>query len=178
MNRTSLGLDLSTAATGVVLLRETPEGPPVTLSAYEIKPKGLKGIALRRTIVTEIMQSVHALKPDVIVLEGYGLNLKNASAIVPLVELGGLMRFCLHIDGLEWFAPTPGECKKFATGKGNSPKDVVMMHVLKRWKYEPATNNVADAYVCAAMGLAKHEALAGLTKDMASVISGMAALSN
>ena len=85
------------------------------------------------------MKVILANGPSKIVIEGYSLNTKNASSIIPLVELGALMRFMLKVEGCVWFDPRASEVKKFATGKGNSPKDVVMMHVFKRWGYESKT---------------------------------------
>lgn len=175
---TSLGLDLSTSATGIVLLGETGgNGPPLLLYEEEFKPKP-HGLTGKREIAVKVMTTIRDKKPTIIVLEGYGLNLKNASSIVPLIELGGIVRLMLHLDGLAWYAPTPGECKKFSTGKGNSPKDIVMMHVYKRWQYEAKTNNLADAYVCAAMGLARLNAANAVTKDMQNVVSGMELFTN
>ena len=69
------------------------------------------------------MQTVQDDKPDRIVMEGYSLNMKHASSVIPLVELGGLLRFMLHLDGFKWYDPRATEVKKFVTGKGNSPKD-------------------------------------------------------
>jgi crossover junction endodeoxyribonuclease RuvC len=110
-----------------------------------------------------------------IVIEGYSLNMKNASSVVPLVEVGCAVRLMLYLDGLTWFDPRAPEVKKFATGKGNAPKDVVMMHVLKRWGHESKTNNTADAYVCAAMGLAASDQLPGTNAEMRAVAEKMKA---
>jgi crossover junction endodeoxyribonuclease RuvC len=170
----SLGIDLSPSATGLVLL-EAGDGltGPQVLEEREIKVKGLAGMARYAAIVTDLMQTIHAHKPGRIVLEGYGLNLKNAASVVPLVELGGLLRFMLHLDGLEWLAPTPGQVKKFVTGAGNAPKDQVMMHVLKRWGHVSKTNNTADAFVCAAIGLAHLGRAIGATKEMAKLAQAL-----
>ena len=166
----SLGLDLSTKATGVVLLRETASGPPLLLLETEIKAATV-GWQQKLDIVAQIMAVIDERKPAKIVLEGYSLNLQHSSSVVPLVELGGLLRSMLYCHQLKWFDPRASELKKFATGKGNSPKDVVMMHVLKRWGHESLTNNTADAYVCAAMGLAQANRLDGVTLAM-RVIAG------
>ncbi len=165
---TSMGIDLSTTATGVIILQEVTDGFACVLE-YEIKVKKEKGMARNRAIVTEIMEQIVLRKPDRIVLEGYGLNTKHASSIIPLVELGGLLRFMLHLDGLSWLDPRPSEIKKFATGKGNSPKDMVMMHVLKRWGHASLTNNTADAFVCAAIGLAHAGRPVNATKEMREI---------
>lgn len=170
----ALGLDLSVSATGVVLLESNGQARPRLLIEDELKPASkLKGIARQRALATEVMLLIQAHSPDLIVVEGYSLNMKNAASVVPLIELGGIVRLMLHIDGLSWFDPRAGELKKFVTGKGNSPKDVVMMHVLKRWGHESISNNTADAYGLACMGLARTESLPGITKDMAKIAADM-----
>jgi len=129
-------------------------------------------------VMAEVMQVILAQGPSKIVIEGYSLNMKNASSVIPLVELGGLMRFMMQIEGMTWYDPRATEIKKFATGKGGSPKEVVMMNVFKRWEYESKTNNIADAYVCAAMGLAQANRLQGITLDMMAIAGQMKATSN
>lgn len=50
---------------------------------------------------------------------------------------------------------TPGQLKKFATGKGNAGKDEVMLSVSRRYPDVPVTdNNQTDALVLAAIGAA------------------------
>jgi crossover junction endodeoxyribonuclease RuvC len=174
----SLGIDLSIARAGVVLLEETGARTPKLLLEHEINcTKGQEGIGRARQIVLGLMETIHAHKPDKIVVEGYSLNMKNASSVIPLVELGGLFRFMMHIDGLKWFDPRATELKKFVTGKGNAPKDVVMMNVLKRWGHESMTNNTADAYALACMGLAQANRLPGITLEMRKIAGAMAAVS-
>jgi crossover junction endodeoxyribonuclease RuvC len=63
--------------------------------------------------------------------------------------------------------------KQFVTGKGTSPKELVMMNVFKRWGYEAATNNLADAYTLAAMGLAHANRLRGLTEAQRKIVGGL-----
>ena len=172
----SLGLDLSCTASGVVALTQVGDGLPSIVIEHELKPKGLAGAERNRWIATEVMTRVHELKPDLIVLEGYGLNLQHPSSIVPLGELGGVIRFCLHIDGLSWFDPRPSEMKKFATGKGNANKEIVMLEVYKRWGFSAKTNNTADAYVAAAMGLAHAVDCTWANKEMKKMALGMVLL--
>jgi crossover junction endodeoxyribonuclease RuvC len=170
---TSLGIDLSTAATGLVLLRSNDTPYPDVLFQKEISAKGQTGLRRARSIILDVMLVLHQHNPDKIVMEGYSLNVANRTSIVPLVELGGLLRFMLLLDELQWFDPRASELKKFATGKGNSQKDVVMMHVLKRWNFISASNNIADAYVLACMGLAHARRLPGITLDMQKIVGDM-----
>lgn len=174
MNRlTSLGIDLSASATGLVMLRENGTPHPELLLEWEVKSEKLTGMERAKSVITEVLELIHSERPDKIVLEGYSLNTRNASSIIPLVEIGGLLRFMMYLDGLAWFDPRASEVKKFATGKGNTPKDQVMMWVLKRWGHTSKTNNTADAYVLAAMGLAHANRLPGITMEMRKVIGAM-----
>ena len=84
--------------------------------------------------------------PTASCMEGYSLNMKHASSVIP----SGRARraAALHAAPGRVQAGTTRartEVKKFVTGKGNSPKEVVMMHVLKRWGHTSMTNNTADA---------------------------------
>lgn len=48
---------------------------------------------------------------------------------------------------------TTGGVKKYATGKGNAPKDAVLLHVARRYPHvDVQNNNEADALILATMG--------------------------
>jgi len=166
---TSMGLDLSANASGVVLLEANGTKVPCCVLEKEIVPKKLAGMARVVFVATEIMTLIHEHKPNRICMEGYSLNLKNATSVIPLVEIGGAIRLMMYLDGLTWLDPRAGQVKEFATGKGNSAKDLVMMNVLKRWSHESKSNNTADAYVCAAIGLAHVNKLPGITERMRAI---------
>lgn len=174
----SAGIDLSASATGLVMLDGTYSSLPEVVLETEISFPKMTGVARTRAIVGEVMEALHEHKPDKIVVEGYSLNLKNASSVIPLVEIGGLLRFCLQLDDLRWYDPRAPELKKFVVGSGNAAKDQMMMWVLKRWQHTSKTNNTADGYGLAAMGLALGGSLPGLTKDQVTVIGKLAEKSN
>lgn len=91
-------------------------------------------------------------RPDVIVIEGYGYG--NAHSLALLVELATLYRKTIRMyrpDSPLIVIP-PTVLKKFVTGKGNSPKDKIMLEVYKRWGFEAPDNNVADAVGLAMAG--------------------------
>jgi Holliday junction resolvasome RuvABC endonuclease subunit len=165
----ALGIDLSTTATGLVILEENKTKLPTLLHEQSLSFPKLTGAARNREISTSIMMLTHEHMPDKIVIEGYSLNMKKSSSVIPLVEIGGLVRFLLHIDGLVWYDPTANQVKQFVTGKGNSPKEVMMMYVLKRWNHVSIDNNTADAYGCAALGLAINNRLPGITAEMRAI---------
>jgi len=171
---TIIGIDPSTSATGIVVINKNEPNLTEPLIAYEIKPAPkLTGIDRYVAIITEIMKLVESYRPVFIVIEGYSLNMRHASSVIPLVEIGSLLRFMLRVEKISWLDPRASELKKFATGKGNTPKDTVMLNVYKKWGFEATTNNIADAYVLAMMGLAHIGKLPGATKEMSKIANGL-----
>jgi Holliday junction resolvasome RuvABC endonuclease subunit len=171
----SLGIDISTKATGIVLLEASDIKTPKLLLEKVIKPSvpDLEGWNKYRDIAFQVMSIIQAQEPQRIVIEGYSLNTKNVSSIVPLVELGGLIRFCMNLDGHIWLDPRAGELKKFVTGSGNAQKSTMMMHVLDRWGHKSIDDNTADAYGCACIGLAHSGKLVGATKEQRTVVGAL-----
>ncbi|MBY0560039.1 crossover junction endodeoxyribonuclease RuvC [Hyphomicrobium sp.] len=167
----AIGIDPSISGTGIVLLQENGTSKPELLVEHEIKPEG-KGLERTRSIAINVLKLVHNWQPDAIVLEGYSLG-KNPNSTIPLVELGGILRLMMMIDGLKWYDPRASKLKKFVTGKGNTQKDQMMMYVLKRWDHTSMTNNTADAYGLACMGLAVKNRLPGITQEMRAVSAEM-----
>jgi hypothetical protein len=84
-----------------------------------------------------------------IAVEDYATHGPGDPTIGP--ELGAIVRLGLIIyPNLHEVSAT--SLKKFATGKGNATKDVVMLHTFKRWAFDCGDdNNLADAYVLARM---------------------------
>lgn len=172
MTITALGIDPSISGTGAIILRANGTPRPDLLHEEEFTPrKGSVGIQRSRDIALDVMRLIHTYKPDEIVMEGYSLNTKNRSSIIPLCELGGILRLMLMLDGFKWRDPRAGELKKFVFGKGTAKKEHMMMYVLKRWGHEAKSNNTADAYGLACIGLAARNLLPGVTVDM-RVVAG------
>jgi Holliday junction resolvasome RuvABC endonuclease subunit len=168
----SIGLDMSTAATGVVVLESDGKEMKLLLEDIVAFPKET-GVERHRLIVSRVMETIHEHKPDKIVVEGYSLNLKNKSSVVPLVELGGIFRLMLSLDGFSWLDPRAGELKRFVMGNGNAKKDQMQMYVLHRWGHMSKSNDTADAYGLACMGLAHGGKLPGATSMMRTVIGAV-----
>jgi len=166
----SMGIDPSISGTGIVVLDESDfNWPTLVLEDEIVAPKHYAGLRRVQLIAQRIMEAIHQYQPNVIVIEGYSLHIGHASSIVPLVELGGILRFLMMLDGMEWLDPRATSLKKFVTGKGTAQKDQVMMWVLKRWGHTSKSNNTADAYGLACMGLASVNRLHGVTKEMLAI---------
>jgi Holliday junction resolvasome RuvABC endonuclease subunit len=91
-----------------------------------------------------------------VAIEGYAPSAKFNREL--LGELGGIIRLAVH-EALHEVCPpplivSPSSLKKFATGKGNVPKDNVMLAVYKKWDAEFTSNDLADAYTLARIAYA------------------------
>jgi Holliday junction resolvasome RuvABC endonuclease subunit len=169
----SLGVDASKKATGLVVLEATGTKVPALLLEESVSFANLDGVAKYRAITTRIIEVIDQHKPNRIVLEGYSLNMKHATSVIPLVELGGMIRFMFVLDGHRWLDPRAGELKKFVTGKGGTPKDQMMMYVLHRWGHVSKSNDTADGYGLSCMGLAHANKLPGITEEMRRVVGSL-----
>lgn len=98
-----------------------------------------------------------------------GTVLASHSALV-LGELSATVK----LTCLDYFMMTPGQCplqippmtlKKYASGKGNSKKQEMLLQIYKRWGVEFSDDNAADAY-----GLARMAAGASIDAVEASII--------
>lgn len=72
---------------------------------------------------------------------------QGAGATTDQVYAAYVMAICG--DRYDLTTYTPGQIKKFTTGKGNAKKELMMKEVYKRWGFETDSHDVADAYAIA-----------------------------
>lgn len=153
-----VGIDPSLTCTSVAISLDG--GDPV-ISRVVSKPPRDGSCAARMAriegLVAGVMATIeHAKSGGIqgvgIFVEGYSMGSKYGQPAYRH-EYGGLLRFYLldHDPALNEVPPTT--LKKFATGKGNAPKEFVMQSVLKHWGYESASNDDADAYALCRLGM-------------------------
>lgn len=80
---------------------------------------------------------------DLAVFEGYAFQSKTNA--VAAGELGGIVKFTTFRLGVPFIDIAPGTLKKVATGKGNAPKEEVLVAAVHRLGYDGHDNNEADA---------------------------------
>lgn len=148
----SLGIDPSIKSTGLVLLKCFDKRVEL-LSAKTVKLPALQGREKLLCVVERIMQTVNFTQPDVICVEGYGLHFGHKSSVVPLVELGGILRYRLNLSGYGYLEPRPNQLK-MAAGNGHAKKPEIKKLVYEKWGFDTDDDNLSDAYVCAVIGLA------------------------
>lgn len=90
----------------------------------------------------------YATGADVTCIEGFSFGSKG-KGVSTQYGIGFAIRFALRDVGITFMEPTPSQVKKFATGKGNTPKDNMVLPIFKTWEYEHKSNNVRDAFVLA-----------------------------
>lgn len=172
----ALGIDQSTTATGLVVLSGSIKAPPSILLVETYKPpKNIDGMKRVSAILGRIIAVMEEFKPDAIAIENYGLSMKHKSSIVPLVTLGAIIRYYFEQEGIAYFAPTPGEHKRFITGNGSTPKDKIKEWVQIVWDFEAEDGDQADAYGLACIALGNKNQLFDLSLTQREVAWGLKA---
>lgn len=143
MSKRILGLDLSLTATGWALVWD---GSP-QWGVIKTKYRGVKRLSEIRDEVRAIVQKI---EPSLAVIEGYSYG--SHQGMAGLAELGGVIRLLLLDMGVPYIVVAPTTNKKFATGKGNAEKDLVLKRVFQHWGADMSNNNEADAFSLAQFG--------------------------
>lgn len=85
------------------------------------------------------------VNPDLVVMEGYANAVKFGREMSG--ELGGVVKKATYfMAGIEPLVVPPTVLKKFVTGSGNAPKNVMLQQVYKRWGKEFTDDNMADGF--------------------------------
>lgn len=134
-----IGLDLSLTGTGLA----------VADSALKIEPLGT-GMTRLRHLWELIWSYVTVADETLVVLEGYSYGSGNQAH--QMGELGGHIRYHLWDRLVPYVVVPPATLKKFAAGKGNASKDL-MVHTAAKLGCEAHDNNAVDAWFLRQMGL-------------------------
>lgn len=153
-----VGIDPSTK-TGLVVLGEDSTWTKEVTTKVKEDPKRFMDLA------EQILDNLSA--GDVICIEGFSYGSKGAG-VSTQYGIGWLIRAELIRNGYTYHEVAPGALKKFATGKGNTKKDEMVLPIYKKWGFEHSSDNVRDAYVLARIAKALHdqEGLTEYQKDV------------
>ena len=131
------GIDLSLTSTGV----------SIDENVFAIRSK-LRGherlIEIRDELINKLVNS----KVEIVALEGYSFSSRFSHAH-SIGELGGVVKVALAEAGIKLVIIPPTNRAKFATGRGNAPKDEVMAAVLEMHPidYQPGLDDLCDAWI-------------------------------
>ena len=143
MSKRLLGLDLSLTAAGWALVWD---GSP----KWGIIKSRHKGVKRLSEIRNEVRDIINQTQPSLAVIEGYSYG--SSQGMAGLAELGGVVRLLLLDTGVPFIVVAPTTNKKFATGKGNAEKDLMLKRVFQHWGADMNNNNEADAFALAQFG--------------------------
>lgn len=143
----SMGIDISTR-TGLAVCGDMQDTKWITFGDK-------RGFERLHLIAQGVKSCLSDWQPDIIVIEGYGYA--NRFTLVPLVELGTVVRKVLYDAGYKWVDVAPTALKKFTTGKGNAKKADMAVHAKERWGFASPHDDVVDAFALAQWGLHKHK---------------------
>ncbi|RSL32653.1 hypothetical protein D7Z54_14475 [Salibacterium salarium] len=141
-----VGIDPGTK-TGFVALDSTGQ----VVKSKELTGIGTKDPRRMVTLIDEVIK--HTDTEDLICVEGFGFSTQQG------IMLGGIgwgLRMALFRRRMKYLEAAPGSLKKFASGKGNTGKDELAVHIYKRYGFEHSSDNVRDAYVLAQIARAIH----------------------
>jgi crossover junction endodeoxyribonuclease RuvC len=136
-----VGIDPSTK-TGFVALDEHGN----VLKAKELTGVGSHDPKRMVTLIDEIMD--HLQQGDVIGIESPA-NHATGSYVGQMFGIAWGIRMALFRRGWIYKDITPSQVKKFATGKGNTKKDEMVLPIYRKWGFEHRSDNVRDAFVLA-----------------------------
>lgn len=140
-----MGLDPSLTATGVAL----PDGRVMVLQPPKCCNRGMRRLAWLRN---KVLALIVGYEVGLVFIEGYSYGSRHSHAH-SLGELGGVLRLAIHeTNGVEYIDVPPSSLKKFATGKGNAKKELVLVEAVKRLGYQGSNDNEADALWLRALG--------------------------
>ena len=148
-DRCAVGIDPSLAGFAVAIADDAG----VALSERATKPSTTLGGRMDRydTLVSFALDLVERARPSIVLVEGYAYGAKGNS-VIHRAELGGILRWDLLAAGYDVVEVAPKQLKKFATGKGNASKLLVVTSLSRRYGREFSTDNEADAYALAMLG--------------------------
>lgn len=135
-----IGIDPSTK-TGLVILDKDGN----ILDTMEITSKQADPRRMAE-IIEETIENLEV--DDVIAIEGFAFGAKG-NALGIQYGIGYGMRIEMYNASLNYIEVSPTALKKYASGKGNTKKDELAVHIFKRWGFEHHSDNVRDAFVLA-----------------------------
>lgn len=139
-----IAFDLSLTATGYAI--------PDTVGL--LKPPELQGVERLLWIRDNVLHLSRGEK--LVIVEGYSFGSGNRAH--NMGELGGVVRVALYEAKHAVVVIPPSSRAKYATGKGNAPKEQVLAEAIRRLGYKGHDHNEADAMWLLAMACDHYDA--------------------
>jgi crossover junction endodeoxyribonuclease RuvC len=139
-----LGLDLSLTATGWCNAGDWL----LEWGVHQTKKlRGMERLAMLQNAIQE-----QARLADLVIIEDFAFGAKG-QAVYEIAGLGYLVRYWLWKNQKPFIVVAPTQLKKFACGKGNADKQVILREVFRRWGHVIDDDNAADAFILSQIGM-------------------------
>ena len=142
-----VGLDLSLTSTGVCMKR----GTEITMKTIKTNPKTCDNDLARLNYIRDAVMDFIPAGTGMVCQEDFFVphRASQIKASIGLIQVGTIVRLGMLARGLSFYIVSPPQLKKYATGKGNGPKGLVIREIYKRWGIDAKDDNQADACVLA-----------------------------
>jgi len=148
-----VGLDLSYVATGLIVL----DSNGVILEQKLISTKSENDTEDRIIqIMDEILFIPNIMGLANICIEGPSYA-SRGNQILQMGALNFYVRIFLRRKNVKYRVIAPPTLKKWVAGSGRAAKEMMLLHVYKRWGVEFKDNNLADAYGLARIAMEDYE---------------------
>jgi Holliday junction resolvasome RuvABC endonuclease subunit len=164
-----LGIDQSLTGTGLAVVEDHK-----LVESRTIDSSDYKGMDRLNYVCEQVEQVVRDRQPHIIAIEDYARQVRNSQALIPLVELGGCIKWSLYDLDYETgnhairagvkvlMVQNQSQMKKFCLGSGNVQKDSsYLLRVFERFSIRFADDNQADAFMHATMASLVYHAIQG-----------------
>jgi crossover junction endodeoxyribonuclease RuvC len=146
-----IGIDPSYSSTGLIHLDK--DANIQKQETITVNKKGTNTVwrlgKVKEKLIDPIIK-MHSEQDIKVCMEGPSYNSKG-SYVLQMGALNYFIQYWLATAKIDYTVRTPGELKKFVTGKGNCKKDLILLKVFKKWGVEFECDDLADAY-----GLARY----------------------
>jgi len=143
-----IGIDRSLTSSGIAIVNK---GKLIEQIEYKTKSYEEDRLISIGSKVLQVCWHYKEKKYNVLIcMENYSYN--SRGHVFQLGELGGVIKTFIAMKGYNFLDIEPTVLKKYITGKGNSPKDLIPMHVNKKFNIVPVGGDAADAIGCAMLG--------------------------
>ncbi len=144
-NISFIGIDRSLISTGIAVVRQGK-----LIEQMEFKTKVYEEerlVAIGKKILQIYNKELAGKFYPLICMESYSYGSKFGK-FFELGELGGIIKTFLHMKNYYFLEATPSMIKKYATGKGNTPKNLIPMYVMRKFNEVSVGGDAADAIIC------------------------------
>jgi len=144
-----VGLDLSLAGTGLVVLNQDSEIIEQKLISTKPNKEDYQHTEKRLlTILEEIKFIPNIVKLKKLNIEGLAFGARGQS-MLELAALHYFIRIYMYQHSVPYEIVPPTVLKKHITGKGNCKKELMLLKIFKKYGIEFEDNNIADAFALA-----------------------------